>query len=67
MTRGKPEWQKIGNVERCTTNNCCLHNPKVQTDTLQSSASPKSGEQIGTADDKNANIIKTGVSWRGNK
>ncbi|MCP9266194.1 hypothetical protein DINM_021692 [Dirofilaria immitis] len=63
---GKPEWQKIGNVERCTTNNCCLHNPKVQTDIVASSFSSRPTENIQTNNDQ-TNVIKTGVSWRGSK
>ncbi|CAG9533393.1 unnamed protein product [Cercopithifilaria johnstoni] len=65
LFKGKPEWQKIGNAERCTTNNCCLHNPKVQTDT-SSSANFNTAEHF-QATDKNTNNIKTEVSWRGNK
>ncbi|VDO33948.1 unnamed protein product [Onchocerca flexuosa] len=63
--RGRPEWQKIGSVERCTTNNCCLHNPRVQTD-ISSSFSSKPTENIQKNNDQ-TNIMKTGVCWRGNK
>ncbi|VBB32441.1 unnamed protein product, partial [Acanthocheilonema viteae] len=64
---GKPEWQKIGSVERCTTNNCCLHNPKVQTDSSSSATSnSKLAEHIETMD-KNTDIIKTEVSWQEKK
>ncbi|KAM3726634.1 Uncharacterized protein ACO02O_03364 [Dirofilaria immitis] len=66
LFKGKPEWQKIGNVERCTTNNCCLHNPKVQTDIVASSFSSRPTENIQTNNDQ-TNVIKTGVSWRGSK
>uniref|UniRef100_A0AAF5PW37 Bm6565 n=1 Tax=Wuchereria bancrofti TaxID=6293 RepID=A0AAF5PW37_WUCBA len=65
LFKGKPEWQKIGQVERCcTTNNCCLHNPKVQTD---ASISPKQTENMQTTNEQQTNFIKTGVSWRENK
>ncbi|KAL3981512.1 putative integral membrane protein [Acanthocheilonema viteae] len=67
LFKGKPEWQKIGSVERCTTNNCCLHNPKVQTDSSSSATSnSKLAEHIETMD-KNTDIIKTEVSWREKK
>ncbi|KAK6109721.1 putative integral membrane protein [Brugia pahangi] len=64
LFKGKPEWQKIGQTERCTTNNCCLHNPKVQTD---ASISSKPTENMQTTNEQQTNFIKTGVSWRENK
>ncbi|VIO85971.1 Uncharacterized protein BM_BM6565 [Brugia malayi] len=64
LFKGKPEWQKIGQTERCTTNNCCLHNPKVQTD---ASISSKPTENMQTTNEQQTNFIKTGVIWRENK
>uniref|UniRef100_A0A915PH63 DUF4005 domain-containing protein n=1 Tax=Setaria digitata TaxID=48799 RepID=A0A915PH63_9BILA len=64
--RGKPEWQKIGNVERCTTNNCCLHNPKVQSD-ISSSGNPMPAKNIQIVDKQQSDTRKADVSWRRDK
>lgn len=65
LFKGKPEWQKIGSDVRCTTNNCCLHNPKIQSEIL-SSGSPtlaKDEKMRGGRSDEE----KTEVNWRGTK
>lgn len=63
--RGKPEWQKIGSDVRCTTNNCCLHNPKIQSEILSSGSPTLSKDEKmrgGRSEEE-----KTEVNWRGKK